>query len=795
MTVERRALRVTGVVQGVGFRPYVRALASALDVHGLVGNDETGVFVEIEGSPEVLDRFIHELPHDMPPMARIDVVTQSRLHALHESGFTIVASRPGTSAAVTLIPPDSASCLACLRETADPKNRRYRYPFTACARCGPRYTIITGLPYDRPNTTMIGFPLCTECQREYEDPSDRRFHAQPTACPACGPQLRFGHALRDLAPRGTTVNSRPESEPIGDGALAAAMRVISEGGIVAVKGIGGYHLVCNAGDADAVALLRTRKGRGDKPFAVMVRDLEIAHDLVHLTDESVSILTSPQAPIVVAPTADSLQSIAVAACVAPGNGSIGVMLPYSPLHVLLFGPHPLLPGVSFDALVMTSGNLADEPLCTDPKEADERLSGVADAWLHHDRPIHVACDDSVVRVVGEHQLLPIRRSRGYAPVPITLPLAAPPTLAVGGELKTTLCLAQDDRAWLSQHIGDTENLQTLDQLALTASLVGELCRIAPEIVVSDAHPGYLSRRWAQQHAADIGARYVSVQHHHAHLASLLAERGVPPGEQVLGIVFDGTGYGTDGTIWGGELLLGNYAQVERVGHVRPMALPGGDAAVRRPARAALAHLHAAGLDWGVDLPSVAAADPVEQRVLSAMLASGTGCTTTTSMGRVFDAVASLLDVRHDVDYEGQAAIELEALAAKAAPDADDARAWAWRVSGSATVADPVVLDPSGSLAAGITAVRAGAPQASAARAFHEAVADAVLAAALKVRRHHGTNTVGLSGGVFQNILLTTGCTDRLEHHGFVVHTHRTVPPNDGGLALGQAAVVAGGGGG
>ena len=784
--VVRWSVRVTGVVQGVGFRPYVHRLATGLDLDGLVGNDDAGVFVEIEGPPEVVQRFVDRLPDEAPAMARVDSVTTTPTTPKNDAGFVIVASRAAAAGSVTLVPPDTAACAACVAEVDDPGNRRYRYPFTACTYCGPRYTIVTGLPYDRPFTTMSEFPLCEECAHEYADADDRRFHAEPTACPVCGPQLWFRTTDDDVVG-----SSSPTVA--GDDALAAAMRVLADGGVVAIKGIGGYHLACDALQPGAVARLRERKQRGNKPFAVMVRDLDVAGRLVRMTGSVRDLLGSPQAPIVLAPTREGEPARSVARCVAPDNGHVGVMLPYSPLHHLLFGPHPDVPGVTFDALVMTSGNLADEPICTEPADADARLAGVADAWLHHDRGIHVACDDSVVRAVGE-QLLPIRRSRGYAPLPLTLPMAAPPILAVGGELKTTLCLATGTRAWLSQHLGDTENLQTLQQLVRTAAVIGELVRITPRVVVADAHPGYLSRRWAREHAGEIGATFVSVQHHHAHLASLLAEWAVPAGEPVLGVAFDGTGYGDDATIWGGELLLGSYREVVRVGHVRPIPLPGGDAAIRRPARAALAHLQAAGIDWDPDLPPVAAADATELRVLATMMTTSAGCTPTTSMGRLFDALASLLGVRQDVDYEGQAAMELEALAATTAPSPDDSTAWAWQVTGGAQADDPLLLDPIGSLVSGVAAVRAGVAPHQSARAFHEAVADAVLAAAVQVRRIHGTSTVGLTGGVFQNAVLTRASVGRLKSAGFTVLTHRAVPPNDGGLALGQVAVVAAGGG-
>ena len=777
----RTGVRVTGVVQGVGFRPYVHALATGLGLTGLVGNDDAGVFVEVEGPPEAVEAFLARLPVEAPPLASVEDVRHAPVDVQDDDAFVIVASRR-SSDAVTQIPPDTATCPDCLAEVRDPADRRHRYPFTACTYCGPRYTIVTGLPYDRPSTTMAAFPLCADCAREYDDPADRRFHAQPTACPVCGPQLWWRSP-------GSPAGARDAER---DDALAAAMRLLADGGIVAVKGLGGYHLMVDARDAAAVARLRARKQRGDKPFALLVRDAAVAAALVDLDDDAREILTSPQAPIVLAPLRDHDDARAIAAAVAPGHGHLGVMVAGTPLHHLLLGAHPDVPGVRFDVLVATSGNLADEPLCTDPAEADTRLADIADGWLHHDRGIHVACDDSVVRsALGG--LLPVRRARGYAPMPVRLRTPAPPLLAVGGELKTTLCLAAGRRAWLSQHLGDTEHLETLDLLERTATTLAELTRVVPEVIVADRHPGYLSRRWAQQRAAALGVRFADVQHHHAHLASLLAEHGWPDDEPVLGVTFDGTGFGDDGTIWGGELLLGGCAHVARVGHVRPVALPGGDAAVRRPARTALAHLHAADLAWDDDLPPVAAADDVERRVVGAMLAGGTGCTPTTSMGRVFDAVASLLDVRHDVAYEGQAAMELEALAATAAPDPGAADQWRWRLDGDATPEDPLVLDPAPALAAGVVAVRSGARPAAAARAFHEGLADSVVAAVLSVAARHDVRAVGLTGGVFANVLLTEAVAARLGRHDVRVLTHRVVPPNDGGLALGQAAVVAAGG--
>ncbi len=772
----RAVVRVTGVVQGVGFRPFVHVLATSLGLTGHVGNDAAGVFAEVEGPADVVAEFVRRLRTDAPRGALVESVTAESMPPTGAAGFAIVASTDAGAQAVTLIPPDTAVCPDCLHELADPADRRYRYPFTACTYCGPRFTIVTGLPYDRPFTTMAGFPLCRECAREYADPADRRFHAQPTACPGCGPRLAFRPA------------GAPTTTSTGDAALADALRVLAAGGVVAVKGVGGYHLACDARQADGVARLRERKRRSAKPFAVMVRDLDRAHEVAHLDDGAVAALVSAQAPIVLAPARDTADARALGASVAPGNGHLGLLLPYSPLHHLLFAPHPDLPAVRLDTLVMTSGNLSDEPLCTDPAEADARLAGIADAWLHHDRPIHVACDDSVVRVVGG-ALQPVRRSRGYAPMPVPLPLEAPALLAVGGELKTTVCLAHGRRAWLSQHIGDTENLETLALLARTVDTLAALSRIDPQAVAADLHPGYLSRRWAAERAAAMGVPLVLVQHHHAHVAALLAEHGLPPDQPVLGVAFDGTGYGPDGTIWGGELLLGSYAEVSRVGHLVPVALPGGDAAIRRPARVALAHLRGAGLDWRPDLPPVAAADEVERGVVARMLDTGVGCTPTTSMGRLFDAVSSLVGVCQDATYEGQAAIELEALAEAAH---DGPRGWALGVDVAATGA--LRLDPGPVLRAAVAAVLAGEQAGRVGWAFHSAVADGVGVAADLVRERTGVTTVGLTGGVFQNGVLTRACRDTLEQRGFAVLVHRVVPPNDGGLALGQVAVAAAGGG-
>ena len=759
-------------------RPYLYRLATELRLSGRVGNDASGVVVDIQGTVEDVEAFVRRLVPEAPPMAGIEDVAVTTAPVVGQAGFRIVPSdgSVGADGPVALVPPDTATCPDCLAEMRDPADRRYRYPFIACTLCGPRFTIVRGVPYDRPATTMDAFPLCEACQAEYDDPTDRRFHAQPTACPVCGPVLGF-------RPHGSS-----GATSTGEDALAAAQTVLRNGGIVAVKGVGGYHLACDARRPDVVARLRARKRRGAKPFALLAADLSVVRALVSADADVEATLRSPQAPVVLAPARVDEPGVRdVAQAAAPGQRTLGLMLPYSGLHHLLVSPHPDLPGDPLDLLVLTSANLADEPICTEPDEADRRLAGIADAWLHHDRPIHLACDDSVVRVAPGSIPFPVRRSRGYAPLPVRLPVDCPPTLAVGGELKGTVCLAEGRRGWLSQHLGDVASLEALDLLDRTVSVLSAQSRVAPERLVADLHPGYLSRRWALERAQRSGADLVGVQHHHAHLGSLLAEHVWPRDEPVLGVTFDGTGFGADGTVWGGEMLLGTYAAVRRVAHLRPVALPGGDAAVAHPARMALAHLDAAGLGWDERLPAVAALTPSERGLLTGMLRSGAGCVPTTSMGRLFDAVAALAGVCQQAGYEGQPAVELEALVPDAGPEPGyrfDVRA----------VADALVADPGPVLAAAVRDVLDGRPSALVAARFHGAVARAVLEVARHVRDTESIRTVGLTGGVFQNAVVTAMCVRLLRRDGFDVLVHHRIPPNDGGLALGQVVVAACGGG-
>ena len=732
----RHRLQVRGVVQGVGFRPFVHRLATRLGLSGHVGNDASGVFAEVEGPAAAVAALERALRAEPPPMARVDGVEVVPIGAVGEVGFRIVASRP-TASTPTFVAPDVAVCDDCLGEMHDPADRRFRHPFVTCTNCGPRFTITARLPYDRPNTTMAAFPLCPACTAEYHDPADRRFHAQPLACPACGPTL---------------------SLPI-----AAAQKALAAGRIVAVKGLGGYHLACDPFSDAAVGRLRERKGRVAKPFAVMARDLDVVRTLAAVDAEEARLLSSPARPVVLLRRLTGRTRLADG--VAPGNPLIGVMLPYSPLHhLLLEGP---------EALVMTSGNLTDEPIAYQDDDARRRLAGLADVWLGHDRPIHVPCDDSVVRVVGGDEL-PIRRSRGYTPLPVRLPFDAPPSLAVGGELKTTFCLASGPSAWMSQHIGDMGSVETLAAFERSTAQFQALYGVSPELVVADLHPGYHTRQWAERQVAEP----VLVQHHHAHVASLMAEHAVPADEAVVGVVFDGTGYGPDGAIWGGEILVAGYAAFERAAHLANVPLPGGDATIRRPYRAALAHLRAAGIPWDDDLPPVTAAADGELDVLRRQLERGTRCVPTSSMGRLFDAVSSLLGLRQTVTYEAQAAIELEALATRA--DLDAAPVYAFGPGFSAT---PL-------LRAIVNDLRQGRDQALIAAGFHRAVATEVADAARRIRARTGIARVGLTGGVFQNALLTLLTRSQLTGDGFDVMTHRVVPPNDGGLALGQIAVAA-----
>ncbi len=914
----RRSLLVTGVVQGVGFRPHVYRLAVGLGVVGSVRNTAAGVVVDAQGPAPVLDELARRIADDAPPLADVRSV-QVRSESPDDptlTAFAIIASADGDGAAApsrrATVPPDCAVCDDCLAELSDPADRRFRHPFITCTNCGPRFTIITGVPYDRPSTSMAGFPMCPRCTGEYHDPADRRFHAQPIACPDCGPHL--------WADDGATRTTGDEE------ALARAQQVLADGGTVAVKGLGGYHLACRADDETAVARLRARKHRPDKPFALMARDLAAAGRLIALDDATTALLTSPARPIVLASRATGRAGTGVAAvdregpsplpdatdvetngpagtrisstppawrhprsgttgsevagqlaeglasrgtcgcdehhavppgeterggalpahdlegrpptgvapAVAPAAPELGVMLAYTPLHHLLMTPGPSGVPVS-DVLVMTSANLSDEPLCYRDDQTD-LLLGLADLVLGHDRPIVTPCDDSVFRVV-DGEPYPVRRSRGHAPLPVHLgPAGAtrppqtpsptrrsgaevphwPTTFAVGAELKNTVCVLDGHDAVCSQHLGDMAGWESQQVLAATSAHVMDLYEVAPTRWAADAHPAYQTRAWAQRLAR---VPLVEVQHHRAHVASLLAEQHLL-GTPVLAACFDGTGYGDDGAAWGGEWLLAGadvpvrgQDAIVRFGSLAAVGMVGGDRAVREPWRLALAHLHRAGVPWADDLPPVAAADPSARRVLAQVLdrwspgsdgPGPVGVVATTSMGRLFDAVSALLGVRQEITYEAQAAIDLETVAASSTEvtgrdplrwtgDEAVAGAGGW---GPAEAPDYPgdqrrrLLDTAPVIRALVQGVRSGQDRAALALGFHVWVCRAVVAAARDVRATEPITHVGLTGGVFANVLLVRPCAALLHDAGFEVVQHRLVPCNDGGLSLGQAVLAA-----
>jgi hydrogenase maturation protein HypF len=770
----RRKVTVRGTVQGVGFRPFVHRLASELDLSGFVLNGTDGVFTEVEGTPAAVEEFCRRLREQPPPLADVRDIGYETVAPLGGGGFTIRHSRTEGNGA-SAIPPDTATCADCLRELADPRDRRYRHPFIACTHCGPRLTIATGLPYDRSTTTMGVFPLCPLCAREYDDPADRRFHAQPVACPSCGPRLRL-----------TPATGTEPGPADGADALVRARELLARGAVLAVKGLGGYHLACAADDPGAVATLRARKERGGKPFAVMCADLAAAERIARVGPAEKTVLTGHRRPIVLLRRRAGDEAGGLADAVCPGSPQVGVMLPYSPLHQLLFGLRGDPPGPR--VLVMTSGNRSGEPIVTDDAEALSRLAGIADAWLWHDRAIAAPCDDSVVRLRPDGSELLLRRSRGYAPAPVPLPVRVPPTLAVGGDLKNTLCLGAGRDAWFSPHIGDMGDLATVTASEQAAQRLTALTGITPRLLAADRHPGYHSSRRAARRAAETDITLRLVQHHHAHIASLMAEHGLDGRTPVIGVAFDGTGFGDDGAVWGGEVLLADYRGYRRLAHLLYAPLPGGDAGVGNPCRTALARLRTAGLPWTADLPCVAACSPEELRLLARQLERNIACVPTSSMGRLFDAVSSLLGICHRARYEAQAAVELEAAATLA---------WDWDDSGTyrfglrSTYGDGTTrIDPAPVLRAVVGDRRAGVPVPVVAARFHRAVAAAVTDICLIARRGTGIGTVGLTGGVFANALLDEECTERLTAAGLAVLRHGQVPPGDGGLALGQLVVAA-----
>jgi len=750
-TSKRISATIQGIVQGVGFRPFVYRLAVTAGLTGWVRNTPSGVFLEVQGSEELLHTFLDDLREKTPPLAVITSLVTAEIPTTSESAFIILKSGGGENS--IQVAPDGDVCPDCLRELFVPADRRFRYPFINCTNCGPRYTIITGVPYDRPFTTMASFPLCPLCRAEYEDPADRRFHAQPVACPVCGPRLEL------LDAKGGAVAGDP---------LETAISLLREGKILAIKGLGGYHLAVHACNADAVRELRARKKRDEKPFAVMSSDMADVAIYAHFDRTEQRLLEGVEKPIVLL---RKRKGNPIAPLVAPANGYFGVMLPSTPLH------HLLLRG-TFRALVMTSGNLSDEPIAYQDEDARERLQGIADFYLVHDRRIHTRTDDSVIRVFQGKPIF-LRRSRGYVPRAIALPSSQRSVLAVGAELKGTVCLTRDERAFLSQHIGDLQNDAVLRSLVETVDHLVQLLSIRPEVVAHDMHPDYLSTVYAQSLA---NLPRVPVQHHHAHLASCMAENRLEG--EVIGIIFDGTGYGTDGTIWGGEFLVGGYSSFRRWGHFRQVPLPGGDAAVREPFRMAFAYLHAAFGAGLYDLPLAFLAEiPAEHRKLFlSMVERRINSPLTSSCGRLFDAVASLVGLRNRVSYEGQAAIELEALAEES--ETSNVYPFALHEDGDVTTVDFCPM-----FRTLVEDCAEGRERAAMARGFHNTLAAAAAAVCSNIRKKNGQERVVLSGGVFQNKLLTEGILSLLTEQGFQVFLQRLAPPNDGGLALGQAIIA------
>ncbi|GCE30493.1 carbamoyltransferase [Dictyobacter alpinus] len=759
MERERWCIHVQGIVQGVGFRPFVYALALRRRLSGFVLNNSQGVVIEVEGSTEVLQDFQHALQADLPPLAHIDTLQISHIANKQESSFVIVESERQAERN-TLISPDSAICQDCLQELFDPQDRRFHYPFINCTNCGPRFTIIQDIPYDRANTTMAHFQMCPDCQQEYRDPLDRRFHAQPDACALCGPQIRFSTA--------TAADSQDSIEQ------AAAQ--LARGAVLALKGLGGYHLACNALDERAVQRLRQRKRREAKPFALMVETLEVARQFCSISDDEAILLQSYRRPIVLLQQHSGLQ---VASDVAPGHNTLALMLPYTPLHYVLFEQCRRIFSTSQPViLVMTSGNLSDEPIAYRDEDARERLGPISDGILYHNREIFIRCDDSIVRhTTAGPQIL--RRARGYVPEPLTLPWPVPtPILACGAQLKNTFCMAKDQQAFVSHHIGDLENLETLRSFKEGIAHFQRLFDITPQVVVHDLHPDYLSTRYA----TELNLPAIGVQHHHAHIASVIIEHGLT--EPVIGIAADGSGYGPDGAIWGGEILMADLCHFQRCFHLAYMPLPGGEQAIKQPWRMAAAYLCAAyGSDFEhIPLPFIQQLDHSTWKTLAQMIERKLHCPATSSLGRLCDAVAALIGLRSHVQYEGQAAIELEQLAttcpASSHPYAFDLLAQTGQIDVLPmirTIVDDLLKH---------------VPPAQIARRFHFTVAHLLTSTCVEVSKRSGVQKVALSGGIFQNRLILEELVQSLASQNFIVYLNHKVPTNDGGISLGQLAVAA-----
>ena len=754
LEIKSLKIQIKGIVQGVGFRPFVYSLALQNDLTGWVRNSSNGVEIEINGTPPNLENFIGILRNSPPPLSRIDTLSVDETTTNEYKEFTIIESN-SIEGEFLPISPDYSICDDCLREFFDPQDRRFRYPFINCTNCGPRFSIIKDIPYDRPKTTMASFEMCDQCYKEYKNPLDRRYHAQPIACTVCGPQVSLIIDNQIIAN--------------GEEAIQISRKMVREGNILAVKGLGGYHLACDATNFEAVDKLRSRKKRSDKPFALMAFSVKKISDYCLVSKSEQLQLESKERPIVLlqSKTMNDLSPL-----VAPSQNHLGFMLPYTPLHYLLLEPANDNPPV----WVMTSGNLSDEPIAYKDQDAFSQLGKIADAFLTHNREIHMRVDDSVIRIVSGKNYL-IRRSRGYAPNPVILPLNLPQILATGAELKNTFCLTRDHYAFISHHIGDMENYETLQSFEEAIAHYQKLFRINPELIASDMHPDYLSTRFAAQFAQNMNIQNIQIQHHHAHLAACLADNQYNKDEPVIGLCYDGTGYGTDGAIWGGEILVGNYAQYQRKFHLRYVPLPGGDISIRIPARMALSHLWSYQIDWDYSLPGVAALCMEDKTVLDVQLSRQINTPKTSSMGRLFDAVASLIGVRHKVSYEGQAAIEMEALV-----DPDETGYYP-------VILENGVIDPKPLFEAIIIDLHENIPIQTLSARFHNSIVQLSMDACKLIRSENKINTVALSGGVWQNKVLLENTIKKLKNEQFDVMIHQKIPTNDGGISLGQALIA------
>jgi hydrogenase maturation protein HypF len=782
-------IQITGVVQGVGFRPFVYNLALRLGLNGWVRNTSAGVTLEVEGEKSTLDAFIRALTNEPPALAQIDTVAIKYANPNGFNTFEIIHSE-AIHGAFQPISPDICICADCLHELFDPEDRRYLYPFINCTNCGPRFTIIQDIPYDRPLTTMAQFQMCPECAQEYYDPLNRRFHAQPVACPKCGPIVW----LEDK-------NSKiePIADQSYDESIIKTQTLLREGRIIAVKGLGGFHLACDATNDEVVRELRIRKFRVDKPFALMMADMNVVQKHCFVNPDEARLLESKERPIVILPRKPDSN---ISKDVAPNQLTLGVMLPYTPLHFLLFSKlgftrkqngSGLASTFIPEALVMTSGNLAEEPIAIDNEEARIRLAPLSDAFLMHNREINTRCDDSVVRIfqgkvnnplIGKQDtvVFPIRRSRGYAPFPVNLSKDVPPVLAVGGELKNTFCLTQKNYAFMSHHIGDIENYETLKSFEDGINHFEKLFRVKPILIAHDLHPNYLSTKYALERSKSEKIPSLGVQHHHAHIAACMTENNLDQNSEVFGIAFDGTGFGDDGAIWGGEFFLASYRSYQRFAHLEYMPLPGGDAATRKPARIALAYLWQIGKEWEIAADSYFALNHEERTVLRSQLVKNINTPITSSMGRLFDAVSALVGVRQIVNYEAQAAIELESLV-----DENEKKTYPFEIDAS-NLDSPQLIRLNLLIESIIDDITHKIPLPIISARFHNTISQIVLEVVMAMRNMYGDKPIVLSGGVWQNMTLLNKTLNLLRTEIQQVYIHKQVPTNDGGIALGQAMV-------